>query len=497
MDQYVLGIDIGTTCTKALLVDQSGRICGMGLQGYPLYSQGQAVEQRAEDWVTAVIFAIRQAVAAVNPRDVAALSCSTQGGSTVAVDGARRFIGRAWTWMDSRSIPEAKAVEEALGEDYVYHTTGWRIGPSFDPAKLRRMQSIEMYRGAVQYWTTLEVINAYLTGIAVIDPTNAAMRQLYHVKQGCWDETMLQVAGISEEALPQILPTGALVGGLLPAAAEALGLWPGMPVFNGCHDQYCASIGAGSLHAGDMLLSAGTTWVLMGIGTVPLFTDSFVAPGKHPVQGLYGAIASLVGSGASLQWYKDRFIPESFEELNRQAAQRRESARELFFYPYLSGAQYPFWIEEARGVFAGISLEHDRFDFARAIMEGAAFGVRRAILDFRRNGMEVRSITMMGGAAKSPTWLQMIASVSGVPILRLNEADVCALGAAMLAACGAGFFSDYVSAAEAMVRHDTAYEPIEMETVEYHDKFEQYVAMWEQIKRYYTMSHPGKEKLRI
>ena len=282
MSRCVIGIDVGTTCTKALAVDAQGAVIGQGSQGYDLISSGHCIEQRAQDWNAAVAAAVRQAVAGIDPHSVTALSFSTQGGSTVALDGDGNFLGNAWTWMDSRSAEEADAVEREVGGDYIYRTTGWRINPALDAAKLRRMKSMPEYAGAVRYLTTLEVVNEYLTGNPAIDPTNAAMRQLYSVEANDWDPAMLKAAGISRDVLPQVLPTGALVGALLPKAAVALGLPAGIPVYNGAHDQYCASIGAGAVHDGDMLLSAGTTWVLMGVGKKPMFTSTFVAPGKHP-----------------------------------------------------------------------------------------------------------------------------------------------------------------------------------------------------------------------
>lgn len=234
-----------------------------------------------------------------------------------------------------------------------------------------------------------------------------------------------------------------------------------------------------------MLLSAGTTWVLMGISKSPLFTESYIAPGKHPVEGLYGAIASLVCSGASLQWFKNNFLPEEFDEMNRVVATRRDKTGELTFFPYMAGANYPLWQLNAKGAFTGIGLEHDRFDFARAIMEGVAFGIRRAVEDFQQNGTEVKSIVMMGGAARSPVWMDMIASITNTPIVALNQSDVCALGAAAIAACGCGIFRDYTEAAQKMVHADKTYAPKEDDVAYYDVKFRNYDRMWQKMRKYY------------
>lgn len=485
MKQFVLGIDVGTTCTKVVVIDETGAIAGQGSKGYSLITAGNQVEQQAQGWIDAAGEAIRQAVSGIDCHAIRGISCSTQGGSTVAVRQDGSFIGNAWTWMDRRSTKQVQEVTELLGSDYIYRTTGSRMSPALDAAKIRNMKTLEAYKDAVCYLTTLEVINRWLTGKTVIDPSNAAMRQLFSIDNLDWDEHMLYAAGLTREELPEILPAGSLVGTVTEAAAAATGLPAGIPVYNGAHDQYCASIGAGAIHSGDMLLSAGTTWVLMGITDKPMFTDSFVVPGRHPIPGLYGAIASLVGSGASMEWFRVNLMSADFDIMNEVVPERMESAKDLFFFPYVNGAPYPIHNPNAKGVFAGITLEHDQFDFARALMEGVAFGVRKAAEDFRKNGSDIQSIVMMGGAAKSAVWMQMIASITGIPIQRLNCADVCAVGAAMIAACGAGFFRDYAEAAKAIVAVENIYQPIPSEEAYYREKYEKFNALWSAFGSYY------------
>ena len=482
---YVIGLDVGTTCTKALLADERGHVITVGSSSYPLISSGSHIEQNAQDWIEASVQAIRQVIQGIDATQVMGLSLSTQGGSTVAVDEKGEFIGNSITWMDTRSEAEAAELEAQLGGEYVYHATGWKINPALDAAKICYMKKQPAYENAKMYLSTLEVLNRVLTGNIVLDPTNAAMRQLYNIEQNRWDEKLLEFAGLKEEELPSVLPTGKIVGKLLKGAAERTGLSEGTLVFNGAHDQYCAAIGSGAVNEGDMLLSAGTTWVLMGIGKKPMFTDSYIAPGRHPVAGLYGAMASLVCSGASLQWFKNEFLPEDFNIMNEEVVKRRKKTEELFFYPYLSGANYPVWNLKVRGAFTGLALEHDRFDMARAIMEGVAFGVRRAVGDFESNGCEVQKITMMGGASKSSFWCQILASITHKPIYRLNQADICALGAAMIAACGLGIYKNYTEAAEVMVHTQQIYEADVEETAYYDWKFQKYNNMWDNIMKYY------------
>lgn len=482
-DMFVLGIDVGTTLTKVLVLTKSGEVVSSGSQGYQLISSGNHIEQRAEDWTEAVVTATHKALMGIDGSKVQAISLSTQGSSCVAMDKDNSTIGNALTWMDKRAMNEAAELEERLSADYIYAATGWKPNPVLDAAKIMHMKKQPQYAHAVRFISTLEFVNLFLTGNAVIDPTNAAMRQLYNIEKGCWDEKILEAAEIHEDELTPVLPTGAKVGELSEKASGLMGLNAGIPVFNGAHDQYCGAIGAGAVHDGDMLLSAGTTWVLLGITRKPMVTKSYIAAGKHPVSGLYGALASLVCSGASMQWYKDEFVQEGFREMDQEVANRKDP--DLFFYPYLTGAAYPIWQLNAKGGFTGITLDHDRFDFARAIMEGVSFGVKRGLEDFRSNGSMIEQLIIVGGAARSNVWCEMIADVTGIPLIRLNQADICAVGAGIIAAHGLGWYSSYESAAQAMIRQEYVFQPNMANQGYYDNKYIKYNKMWNQIQTFY------------
>jgi len=483
---HYLGLDIGTTGAKALLVDKAGKRLGMGYAGYRLISDGDNIEQRADDWTLCGAAAVRQALEGNDPSMVAAVALSTQGASMLALDAENRPIGNALTWMDGRAKKEANELAEKLGEDYLYRRTGWRVNASLDAAKIMYMKRSDFYGDAVCFLSTLEYMNLFLTGNPVCDPTNASIRQVYDIHKGDYDDEILDAIGVSRAELPEILPAAAPVGHITKAAAAATGLREGTPVYNGAHDQTCASIGAAAVNKGDILLSAGTTWVILGIDEKPLFTDTWIAPAAHPIPGLYSAVASLVGSGMSLQWYRDAFLDVGFDEVNRQVRSRTDKARDLFFYPFLSGAFYPRWAPEARGVFTGIALEHDKYDFARAIMEATAFGVRLALEDFSSNGFDLSALRIMGGAAKSEIWCELIAAAIGRPAVISGETEACALGAAIIAAAGDGAYPSLRDAVEAMTAAPRGVFPNTELTNHLEDKFSKYTRMWDCIRQYYS-----------
>ena len=482
---YVIGLDIGTTGTKALVVDTAtGEVLGRGYCGYPLITQGEHAEQDANDWINASQTAIRAALRQCDYKPISAVSISSQGASMAMTDADGIPVGNAITWMDSRARNEAADLEQMLGNEYVYHMCGWRIFPSLDAAKILYLRRAGLEKPSYRYLSTIEIVNQDLTGQAVIDPTNAAIRQLMDIRTAQWDPRMLEALGITAELLPEIRPTGALVGALTAVAAQALGLDDGLPVFNGAHDQYCASIGAAAIQEGDMLLSAGTTWVILGLGKQLLYSDSFIAPSIHPVPGLFGAMASLSGTGISLEWYKNKFLPDiSFREMDHQAHKREIG--DLFYYPYPLGAAYPIWNTNAQAAFVGTNLNHDRFDFARAIMEGAAFGVRRALDDFSQNGCEIKTLKVLGGASKSVLWTELICDITNTPVQLFQESDACALGAAIIAACGAGAHPNYAAAATAMVHSAQLLLPSSERARYFAEKYARYRNCWDKLAVYY------------
>jgi len=482
---YYIGLDIGTTGAKALLVDRSGARLGIGYMGYKLISDGERVEQRADDWTECGAAAIRQALEGHDPATITAIGLSTQGASMLAIDKNNRPIGNSLTWMDARAKREADDLSYNLGEDYIYHTTGWRTNAALDAAKMLYMKRSGEYKDAVLFPSTLEYVNLFLTGNPVCDSTNMSIRQVFDIHKGDYDDKILGVIGVSRSELPEVIPTGSLVGHITGAAAEATGLLEGTPVYNGAHDQTCASIGAAAVNQGDILLSAGTTWVVLGIDDKPLFTESRISPCVHPVPGLYSMVTSLVGSGMSLQWFKDNFIDADFEEINKQVVTRAEKTRDLFFYPYLSGAYYPTWISEARGVFAGIALEHDKYDFARAIMEATAFGVRLATDDFRENGFQFGALRIMGGASKSDIWCRLIAAAINRTVEITGENEASALGAAIIAAKGAGTYSSIKEAALAMTMKPRIITPDPDLSEFIGEKLEKFKRLWGCISQYY------------
>ena len=360
----------------------------------------------------------------------------------------------ALTWMDRRAQGEADEMSERFGTR-IYRKCGWRSAASDCAAKLvwLRKNEPQIFARSEHFMTTEEYINYRLCGENVTDPTGAGIMRLYNINDGTWDAEMLEYIGIKESQLPRVVSCGECIGTLTQAAAEAMGLHIGVKVFCGAHDQYCASLGSGAVNPGDILLATGTAWVIFGVTDTLCFNDRFIAPGIHPIDGRFGAMATLSGVGAAVDNHA-RAMGVGLGEVDKIAATRRNNAKHLLCCPCPPGRTF---LEHRSGCCEnthGRLDSHDEYDVALAMMEGAAFEVSLVIGSFRAAGMVGQgSLIMSGGAARSELWRSIVEAVVGAKLLLPSESDTPALGAAMIAAVSCGAFDSFADCAAKFVKY--------------------------------------------
>jgi len=486
-----------------MVVDEAGNILSRGYASYELIVPGPGkVEQDPRCWWSAAIQSVRQACTGLDAREIAALSVSTQGASSVLVDAAGEPMGNAITWMDTRAEAETRELVSLLGEDAVYRKTGWPLSSSLDLAKLLWLvrNEPEMLAGASKFISTLEYINHVLVGRHIIDPTNAAMRQLMSLQTLAWDDTLVAATGALPELLPEIIPTGAFIGYLQKSASESLGLTGKVQVFNGAHDQYCGCVGSDAVRPGEIMLSTGTAWVLMAVGSQAIFPTPVISPGPHIVPGLWGALAALPSGGSAFDWYKNRFLNEDYAAIEARLGKNAHLGKEshvgkkahnrdgLFFYPHLTGEYFPRINSDARGTLVGLGLEHGKYDVAEAIMEGVVFQMRTALDEYRKAGYAVETLKVNGGALNSPYWTRLIANNIDCAVYALSSKDAACVGAAAIAGVGVGLFPDYASASLLLNRETLPVngDPIERECQT--EKYGRYLQGWKIVSGVYTQS---------
>lgn len=453
----IIGIDVGTMGTKALAVDETGKILGRGYREYSVETPKPGwVTQNAGDYWEASVYAVREALSTIKEKQsVAAIGLSTQGATMTAADAAGNPLCGAITWMDTRSQKETDDLIKKFGEEEIYKKSGWAPSPYLDASKILWIRRNEpgLFKSAACFISTLEYMNLKLTGKNIIDPTNASIRQLMDIKTGQWDNEILEFIGINAARLPEIMPSGGFIGTLTEAAAKILGLPRTVKVYNGAHDQYCSAMGSGTLNPGEMLLATGTTWVAFGVTEKPLYSKSRLAPGLFPLSGYFGAIASMVSAGSALKWLRG-IIGENYADIDSGAAGRMETAADLLFYPYVAGAGI-LHKPQQKAVLEGMTLKHDKYDIARALMEGVAFEARLLLDEFSRCGMNISALTMTGGAAKSRLWREITGYVTNCDVILTEESEASCIGAAMTAAVGLGLYQNLQSCAKRFVKRKT------------------------------------------
>lgn len=433
-----LGCDIGTTGTKTMLFDENNRVLGRGYQGYALSTPFEgAYEQNPEDWYSSLKQSISEAIKNSDV-EIKALSLSAQGGSFFLADEVGNEIvplTSALTWMDVRASEEFSELAKEITPDEVYDIVGWRLGKGSAVARLRWLKKhrAEDFNKTKLVLSTADYICYKLTGKVVIDYSSAAMMGMFNVKGLKYDSRLVELAGITEDKLPKLVPTGEYLGELLPEIAKDLGLAEGVKVYAGAHDQYAASLGSNYFSKNDLVISTGTTWVIFGNSDKPIFNEYYLSSGVHP-RGGYGVIKSAVSSGTVMEWTK-KLIGEEFSVIDKEAA-ARPIDKGLMVYPFISGGGSWHGKGELNYSVKGAKMMHDKFDLARATMEGVAFEIKYLIDLYRKSGVIDDKIIIAGGAARSEIWMQILSSVLDKEIYISNQADRCCFGAFSIAKKG-------------------------------------------------------------
>ena len=451
--ETLIGLDVGTTATKALLFDLQGRLLAQASQPYTLLTPQEGwVEQDPQALWQAVVGVLRSLADSLGPGDaVLGISLSSQAGTTIPLDAALQPVYNAISWMDQRARQEYIQVKESFGAEAIYRLTGWPLMPALPLMHIRWLRDNlpDVFARARHFTFVNDYIGYRLVGELCMDPSDASITQLLDISCGAWDTRLLDLAGIRLEMLSPLRRSGRLVGALSAEASRLTGLPQGTPLFNGAHDQYCAAVGLGVTRPGPMLLSTGTAWVLL-LTPPDLETGlkSGMAVSCHAAPARWGALRSLGGVGSSLEWLLERLWnipdqPESsrlgFRDLDEAAASAAPGASGLLFFPLAGGHAEAYGM--GSGGFIGLNLNHTRGDLARAALEGVAFELRWAIEDIRRYGVVVDDLIMVGGAARSQIWPQIVASACAIRLQVPPVTQAAGWGAAVIAGVGCGAFA--------------------------------------------------------
>jgi xylulokinase len=466
MPSSVLGIDVGTGGTRALIVDEKGRIVGTATEEHEPFASPKIgwAEQRPEDWWRAAGVAVRKALAQGNLRgdQIACIGFSGQMHGAVMLDSAGEVVRPALIWCDVRTEKQCRELNERIGAERLIQLTCNPALPNFTLTKLLwvRENEPENWKRVRSVMLPKDYVRFRLTGERAIDVADASGTLMLDVAKRRWSAEVLQAAEIDPSLVPAVFESPDVCGKVSATGAAATGLAAGTPVVAGAGDQAAGATGMGIVTPGAVSATIGTSGVVFAATDRPaldprgrLHTFCHAVPGRWHVMGVTQA------AGLSLRWFRDNFgssatqsSGDSYEKLTAEAATVASGADGLLWAPYLMGERTPHLDADARGALVGLTASHKRAHIVRAILEGVAFSLKDTFTIFEEMKVPVKSIRLGGGGARSPVWRQIQADVYDHEVEIVEAEEGAAYGAAILAGVGAKIWPSVDTACDSVVR---------------------------------------------
>ena len=439
----LVGLDVGTTGVKAIAISEEGAVLARAEREYPLSAPRPGwAEQDPEEWWRASAAALAEVGAA----NAAGIGLSGQMHGLVALDGADRVLRPAILWNDQRTATECAEIEERVGLERLVSLTGNRALTGFTAPKLLwlRRHEPDVYARVAHVLLPKDYVRLRLGRERGTDVADASGTLLFDVEHRRWSEEMLKALELPSEWLPPALES--------PAISARTS--DGIPIAAGAGDQAAGALGVGIDRPGALSVVLGTSGVVFA--ALPRFQaepEARVHAFCHAVPGGWHAMGVMLSAAGSLRWFRDAFAPgATYDELLAEAAVVSPGAGAAMFLPYLSGERTPHADPNARGAFTGLALSHRRGHLVRAVLEGVAYGLRDSLELLRVLGVRPELGRASGGGARGRLWLEIVASVLGLPLELTAVAEGAAYGAALLGGVAAGVFSDVHEAVLACVR---------------------------------------------
>jgi xylulokinase len=479
--EYVIGCDVGSQGTKAILLSTRGEFIGEAYEGYAIdYPHPLWAEQPVERWTEALTLGIRRLLSESGvPADhVRALSLATQVDGVIPIDSAGKPLHPAIIWMDRRAGAQCERARLNLQDEQIFQLTGLNLDATHVAPKIRWLadERPEIYERAACFLLPGSYMAYALTGELGVDYSNASSTLLLDVHTKAWSSIMGSAFDIDLKKLAPVGAATARLGKLRPEMAESLGLSAETIVMIGCGDEHAACLGAGVTRPGLVGDIAGTAEPVCAASPQAAFDPTrLVETHCHADPDLWLLENPGFVSGGNIRWFRDQFAKgESYAALDVEAAAVPPGAEALTFLPSLMGAMAPTWNESARGTFAGFTLAHNRGHFFRALLEGTAYAVRDITTQMGAAGIELRELCVVGGGAKSRLWNQIKADVTGLQVNVPEITETTALGAAFLSLVGMGAYASLSEASEHIVKIRECIEPDPANESAYSEAYERY-----------------------
>lgn len=473
---YLLGIDVGTTGAKALLIAPSGEVAAEATTEYPFATpQPRWAEQDPADWWRGVVTSIRRVMEIAGPdgRDITGIGLTGQMHGLVLLDAHGDVLRPCIMWNDQRTGAQCAAVTKQIGAQRVIELTGNPILPGFTAPKIAwvRQHEPDIYGRVAHVLLPKDYIRYRLTGECLGDVSDASGTALFDVGERRWSDEMLAAFEVPRGWLPAITESSAASAKFSEAAAAETGLTAGTPIAGGAGDQAAQAVGAGIVREGLVSVTLGTS------GVVFAATDDYRPEPQgrlhafcHAVPNQWHLMGVMLSAAGSFRWYRDvlcaaecaqaeREKRDIYDLLTEQAASAPAGCEGLLFLPYLTGERTPHPDPYARGAFCGLTIRHTKAHLTRAVLEGITFGLRDSLALIQDLGLAIEQVRASGGGARSAFWRQMLADVFDSEIVTVNVTQGAAYGAALLAGVATGVYATVPDACAKVVQTGQSHSP--------------------------------------
>ena len=483
---YYIGVDLGTSAVKLLLMEGNGKIVNIVSKEYPLsFPHPGWSEQNPEDWLTQSVAGIRELVAGVDKSQVAGISFGGQMHGLVVLDEKDQVIRPAILWNDGRTFKEVDYLNGVIGKEKLSQLTANIAFAGFTAPKLLWMRNNEpeKFEQIAKIMLPKDYLAYMLTGVHCTDVSDASGMLLFDVEHKCWSKEMLEICGVREDQMAKIFESYEAVGTLKPEMAEALGLSDKVIVAAGAGDNAAAAVGTGTVGEGKCNISLGTS------GTIFISSKHFGVDkynGLHSfahADGYYHLMGCMLSAASCNKWWMEDIVGTSDYAGNQAPiTDDKLGNNHVYFLPYLMGERSPINDTNARGTFVGMTMDTSRADMTQAMLEGVAFAIRDSFEVAKSLGITIERSKICGGGAKSPLWKKIMANVLNVKLDILESEQGPGMGGAMLAAVACGEYASVEECCDKLVKVVETVEPDPAIAARYEERYQKYRLIYPALK---------------
>ncbi len=481
-----IGIDLGTSAVKLLLMDGEGNIKKIVSRSYPIsFPHPGWSEQNPEDWLRETIAGIKELTDDCDKKLVAGIGTGGQMHGLVALDKDDRVLRPAILWNDGRTSEETDWLNKAIGKEELSRYTANIAFAGFTAPKLLWMKKHEpeLFARIDKIMLPKDYINYKLSGVHCTDYSDASGMLLLDVKNKRWSGEMLDICGISEKQMPRLFESFDAVGTLTPEMAKTLGLPENVRVAAGAGDNAAAAVGTATVGDGRCNISLGTS------GTIFISSDKFGVDNHNALHsfahadGNYHLMGCMLSAASCNKWWMEDILrTEHYSEEQAKITREKLGRASVFFLPYLMGERSPHNDSDARGTFIGLSMDTTREDLTLSVLEGVAFGIRDSLEVARSLGIDIKRSKICGGGAKSPLWKEIIANVLNLELDSVETEEGPGYGGAILASVACGEFSSVREAAEKLVKVSSTVKHDAEIAVRYEERYKVFRQLYPAVK---------------